>query len=222
MEIERKCEFNTITPEEINTYKFATSIRDKKAIEKFIEGPLNLGTVQRTIEIDKYNRKYGDKNKKKDTDDSEEETVAFTRREPRNKKNWERHNKKSCYYCGRENWTPKHKCPASKAKCKTCDKYGHIAKVCKTKPVQGIDKYQSESEEWPEVDHISIGQISNQTNFYKTTLLVDGQPIEFVVDTGSPITLIPPIIGLNNLTPINEQYVDVNKNPIKFSGARNR
>ena len=36
VEIERKCEFNTITPEEIITYKFATSIRDKKAIEKFI------------------------------------------------------------------------------------------------------------------------------------------------------------------------------------------
>ena len=65
VEIERKCEFNTITPEEIITYKFATSIRDKKAIEKFIKGPLNLETVQRTIEIDNYNRKYGDKNKKK-------------------------------------------------------------------------------------------------------------------------------------------------------------
>ena len=159
VEIERKCEFNTITPEEIITYKFATSIRDKKAMEKFIKGPLNLETVQRTIEIDNYNRKYGEKYKKKDTDGSEDETIAFTnRKDQKVRKNWKRdNNKKSCYHCGRENWSPKHICPAVKAKCKSCEKYGHFAKVCKTKPIHGIDKYQSESDEWPEVDHISIG-----------------------------------------------------------------
>ena len=61
----KRSEFNSITPEEIITYKFASSIRDKKAIEKLIKGPLNLETVQRTIEIDNYNQKYGDKTLKK-------------------------------------------------------------------------------------------------------------------------------------------------------------
>ena len=31
VDIERKCEFNLITPEEIITYKFAATIHDKKA-----------------------------------------------------------------------------------------------------------------------------------------------------------------------------------------------
>ena len=63
VDIERKCEFNRITPEEIITYKFAATINDKKARDKFIKGPLELRTVLETIELDNYNRKYGgDKN----------------------------------------------------------------------------------------------------------------------------------------------------------------
>ena len=61
VDIERKCEFNRITPEEVITYKFAATINDKKARDKFIKGPLKLQMVLETIEQDNYNRKYGDK-----------------------------------------------------------------------------------------------------------------------------------------------------------------
>ena len=61
VDIERKCEFSRITPEEIITYKFAATIKDKKARDKFIKGPLKLQTVLETIEQDNYNLKYGDK-----------------------------------------------------------------------------------------------------------------------------------------------------------------
>ena len=37
VDIERKCELNSITPEEIITYKFAATIKDKKAQDKFIK-----------------------------------------------------------------------------------------------------------------------------------------------------------------------------------------
>ena len=40
VDIERKCEFNRITPEEIITYKFVATIHNKKAQDKFIKGPL--------------------------------------------------------------------------------------------------------------------------------------------------------------------------------------
>ena len=60
--IERKCEFNRITPEEIIIYKFAATINDKKARDQFVKGPLELRTVLETIELDNYDRKYGDKN----------------------------------------------------------------------------------------------------------------------------------------------------------------
>ena len=52
VDIERKDEFNRITPEEIITYKFAATINDKKARGKFIKGPLKLLMVLETIEQD--------------------------------------------------------------------------------------------------------------------------------------------------------------------------
>ena len=64
VDIERKCDFGNITAEEIITYKFASTIKAKKARDKFIRGPLKLQLVLDTIELDNYNRKYGDKRPK--------------------------------------------------------------------------------------------------------------------------------------------------------------
>ena len=60
VDIERKCEFNRIAPEEIITYKFAATINNNKARDKFRKGLLKLQTVLETIEQDNYNRKYCD------------------------------------------------------------------------------------------------------------------------------------------------------------------
>ena len=82
--MERKCEFNNITPEEIVTYKFAATINDKKARDKFIKGPLKLQMVLETIEQDNYNRKYGDKETNKKhrklhlASSSSDEQVSYT------------------------------------------------------------------------------------------------------------------------------------------------
>ena len=65
MDIERKCEFNRVTPKEIITYKFTATINDKKARDKLFKGPLELRTVLETIELDHYNREYGDKKNRK-------------------------------------------------------------------------------------------------------------------------------------------------------------
>ena len=61
---ERKCDFGNIMAEEIITYKFAATIKDKRARDKFIKGPLKIQLVLETIELDNYNRKYGDKKPK--------------------------------------------------------------------------------------------------------------------------------------------------------------
>ena len=45
-----------------------------------------------------------------------------------------------------------------------------------------------------------------------------GQPIEFIIDTGSPVTIIPPIINPKETNIGSKCFVDVNKNPIKFKG----
>ena len=64
VDIERKCDSGTITAEDIITYKFASTIKDKKARDKLIKGPLKLQLVLDTKELDNYNRKYGDKRPK--------------------------------------------------------------------------------------------------------------------------------------------------------------
>ena len=62
--IDRKCDFGNITAEEIITYKFAATIKDKRVRGKFIKGPLKIHLVLETIELDNCNRKYDDKNPK--------------------------------------------------------------------------------------------------------------------------------------------------------------
>ena len=52
VDIERKCEFNKITAEESITYQFAATIKDKKARDKFMKGPLTIQLVLETIELD--------------------------------------------------------------------------------------------------------------------------------------------------------------------------
>ena len=47
---------------------------------------------------------------------------------------------------------------------------------------------------------------------------MDKQPIEFIIDTGSHITIIPPIINPKKLTKTTRSFIDVNKSPIKFKG----
>ena len=42
--------------------------------------------------------------------------------------------------------------------------------------------------------------------------------MEFFIDTGSPITIVPQIINPKKLTKMPKYFVDVNKNPIKFKG----
>ena len=68
VDIERKCELNRITPEEIITYKFAATVNVRKARDKFIKGPIKFQMVLETIEQDNYNWKYGDKKPKKNTE----------------------------------------------------------------------------------------------------------------------------------------------------------
>ena len=86
VDIERRCEVNTITPDDIITYKFAASINDKKARDNIIKGPLKLQLTLETIELDNYNRKYGDKQSKtkrqrrnSSESTSEDEQVRYTK-----------------------------------------------------------------------------------------------------------------------------------------------
>ena len=129
LDIDRKCDFNNITAEEIITYKFAATINDKRARGKFIKGPLKLQLVLETIELDNYNRKYGDKKPKikkarKDSTSSStsSELIGHTNQTRKRKTqfNEKKFSNRNCRFCGKPNWSMEHICPARKARCNNC------------------------------------------------------------------------------------------------------
>ena len=96
---------------------------------------------------------------------------------------------------------------------------GHFNKVFKSKTVSRVKETTSSdnnTETWPEIDHNQSVNGINRVDYYKTILLVQGQPIEFIIDTGSPVTIIPPKINVAEIKKTTKNFVEVNKSPIKF------
>ena len=63
---------------------------------------------------------------------------------------------------------------------------------------------------------------SNGPDFFTITALVNNRPIKFIIDSGSPVTLIPKSL-FNNITqlhPLKTEYRDVNDNRIQFKEKR--
>ena len=233
VDIERKFEFNNITAEEIITYKFAATIKDKRARDKVMKEPLKIQLVLETIERDNYNRKYGDKKPKtktarKDSTSSSTSTelVGHTNQTRKRKTQFNEKRKisnRNCRFCGKPNWSLEHICPARRAQCNNCKKMGHFAKVCKSKTVSRVAEAissDSNTEPWPEIDHIQSVNGINGVDFYKAILMVHGQPIEFIIDTGSPVTIIPPIINPIEMKKTTKTFVDVNRNAINSKVKR--
>ena len=130
-------------------------------------------------------------------------------------------NSRNCHICQKLNWTPEHSSLAPKAQCNICKRTGQCAKVCRSKSVNQIQQEEemgSKTEPRPESDQIQSANSVNRVDFFKAILLIEGQPIEFVTDTGSTIRNIPPIINPNDIQETTKCFVDVNKNPMKFKG----
>ena len=138
-----------------------------------------------------------------------------------------------CRYCGIQNWTPMHKCPATETNCNKCGKKGHYAKVCRQKYTNNRTVKQLTEEEIEEQNETSsesdeskyhikeIKKIEEKNKNYTATVKTNGIKKEFIVDTGSPITIMLPdekILKIAELQKITNRYQDVNKNEVKFRG----
>ena len=69
------------------------------------------------------------------------------------------------------------------------------------------------------MDHIQSVNGINRVDFYKTILLVHGQPIEFIIDTGSPVTIIPPVIDLTEVKKNNKNICGRKQESNKIQGG---
>ena len=110
---------------------------------------------------------------------------------------------------------------------------GHYAKECRQKYVNNRtvkkltkeeiddrDETSSESEE--SIHHIGeIKKIEEKNKHYTATVKINEKKKEFIVDTGSPIIIMPPDETMLELTGIQKntnRHQDVNKNEVMFRG----
>ena len=210
IEIEKECNFNTISAEELVISKYMRAITDKKLRDKIMkEKTLEMKKI---IELIKQNT-YEKKNKKNTIPEAlistkekhiiKEELIQRMERfgtKPKNKNFGNR----PCRYCNAPNWTPLQKCPATEVNCNKCGKKGHYAKACRQKfnssrTVKRLTEDQTnepndsscESEE--DIQHIKeIKKIEETNKHYTATVKINGIAKEFIIDTGSPISIMPP------------------------------
>ena len=111
---------------------------------------------------------------------------------------------RTCRFCNAPNWTSIHKCPALGANCNKCRKKGHKAKACRQKfnnnrtverlteeEINEQDESTSDSEE--SIYHIKeIKKIHEMSKHFTATVQINGIKKKFIINTGSPISIMPP------------------------------
>ncbi|XP_023238252.1 uncharacterized protein LOC111637075 [Centruroides sculpturatus] len=99
----------------------------------------------------------------------------------------------SCYWCGKLVKHTKFNCPAHKAICNKCEKVGHYAKVCKAKVSINEIGEPNQSSFLGHVKGSSNinNSVKKQFNQWNADIFVGDIPLNFKIDTGADVTVIP-------------------------------
>ena len=239
IEIEKECNFNAISAEELLISKYKTAITDKKLRDKIVkEKSLELKKIFELIKQNTYEKK----NKKntipeglistKEKHIIKEEQIQRMERFGTKPKN-ENFGNRTCRFCNAPNWTPMHKCPALEAICNKCGKKRHCAKACRQKfnnnrtvkrltEEETNEPNESTSDSDESFHHIKeIKKINEMNKHFTATVQSIVIKKEFIIDTGSPVSIMPPdkiIMKAIEIQKITNRYQDVNKNEVKFRG----
>ena len=131
------------------------------------------------------------------------------------------------------NWNPTHKCPALGKRCNNCGKKGHFARVCRQREnykrqKRNVTEDESEAiggefEESETCIHRieKINRITDRNKCLRAVIEINCFEKEFIVDTGSTISIMPvdeKIMKQTEIQKVKQRYQDVNKNEVEFRG----
>ena len=94
--------------------------------------------------------------------------------------------KSICFSCGLTGH-PREKCRLRNVKCNACQKIGHIAKACRSR------QFNNNTNIINTIYTTSINTISS-TKLIQVKLLIDDNPVQLQLDTGSPVTLVDELV----------------------------
>jgi len=102
---------------------------------------------------------------------------------------------KSCYRCGGSHHPQK--CKFIKAKCFTCNKVGHIGKMCRLKTSSTHQVMQDDPGD--EFDIHTLYQVRKESEDLRTTVSIDGHCLDMEIDTGAARSVVPETFWRNKL-----------------------
>ena len=91
----------------------------------------------------------------------------------------------------------KSQCPAKDCRCKKCGRMGHFAQMCKTEKVSEIHVSEKQYLGCITKEISSATNSSSKHEPWTLTLLVDKVPINFKIDTGADVNVLPENIARN-------------------------
>ena len=205
LEIEKNCEFETITAAELLASNFLSvigkSTGDYDLKKKIRKSDMLVEAITDAIHEHMYK-------KLNDSPETEEKKIRYlrkrktrpTKEQPDKPTSFK---KVDCNRCRTPNWSRQHECHARGNKCAKCGKMGHFAKCCRaSKEVNHIMEEETSSageDDWTPNKIYSVKQKIHSTRsinnngpeFFTVAELVNNRPIKFIIDSGSPVTLIP-------------------------------
>lgn len=96
----------------------------------------------------------------------------------------------TCSRCGK---SPSHEiksCPANDAICRKCKRRGHYQRVCRSAKVASVQQHSQEDDS--DDDSVFLGGVSSNVGSpWRMTLQLNSHPVEFCIDTGAEVTVIP-------------------------------
>ena len=133
------------------------------------------------------------------------------------------HKQDGCSRCGK---TPSHsrqQCPAREAICHRCHKKGHYQSMCRTLPKQSIQSITSEvSDRFSDQFLGVVTDSTNHSNLWNATVMLNGKAVEFKLDTGADVSVIPTqlfeSLKIDTMQPTEAKLTGASSQPLAVQG----